>query len=87
MIKSFALLKIKFALEGGYTMNYKIVKKDEFTVIGVSKVFKYDKAATEVPKLWTEHFQIGKSDTICGIYGVSIDEKYYSEIWIPIKQK
>jgi len=74
MIKSFALLKIKLTLDGGYTMDYKIVKKDEFTIIGVSKVFKYDEAATEVPKLWTEYHQTGKSDTVCGVYGVSIDE-------------
>ncbi|MFR6312790.1 helix-turn-helix domain-containing protein, partial [Anaerofustis stercorihominis] len=42
MIKSFASLKINFTLEGGYTMDYKIVKKEQFTVIGVSQVFKYD---------------------------------------------
>lgn len=74
MIKSFASLKIKLTLEGGYTMDYKIVKKDEFTVIGVSKVFKYDEAATEIPKLWKEYYETGKSDTVCSVYGVSIDE-------------
>ncbi|WP_315116974.1 AraC family transcriptional regulator [uncultured Clostridium sp.] len=74
MIKSFASLKIKLTLEGGYTMDYKIVKKDAFTIIGVSKVFKYDEAATEVPKLWTEYYQTGKSDIVCSVYGVSIDE-------------
>ena len=34
MVKSFAPLKIKFILTGGYTMDYKIVKKAPFTVIG-----------------------------------------------------
>lgn len=33
MIKSFAPLKIKFLLEGGYIMDYKIVKKDSFTSV------------------------------------------------------
>ena len=35
IIKAFAPLKIKLTLEGGYTMDYKIVKKEAFTVIGV----------------------------------------------------
>ena len=74
MIKSFASLKIKLTLEGGYTMDYKIVKKDQFTIIGVSKVFKYDEAETEVPKLWEEYYQTGKSDIVCSVYGVNIDE-------------
>ena len=39
MIKSFAPLKIKLILTGGYTMDYKIVKKAPFTVVGVSRVF------------------------------------------------
>lgn len=30
VIKSFVPLKIKFSLEGGYIMDYKIVEKDEF---------------------------------------------------------
>jgi len=74
MIKSFASLKIKLILEGGYTMDYKIVKKDRFTIIGVSKVFKYDEAETEVPKLWEEYSKTGKSDIVCSVYGVNIDE-------------
>jgi len=74
MIKSFASLKIKLTLEGGYTMDYKIVKKDQFTIIGVSKVFKYDEAETAVPKLWEEYYQTGKSDIVCSVYGVNIDE-------------
>lgn len=74
MIKSFASLKINFTLEGGYTMDYKIVKKEQFTVIGVSQVFKYDDAQTEVPKLWSEYYQKGKNDIVCSVYGISIDE-------------
>ncbi len=74
MIKSFAPLKIKFSLEGGFIMDYKIIEKEAFTVIGVSKVFKYDTAKTEIPKFWTEHFQTGKGKIVCGMYGVCIDE-------------
>lgn len=41
MIKSFAPLKIKLVLTGGYTMDYKIVKKSPFTVVGISALFKF----------------------------------------------
>ena len=79
MIKSFASLKIKFSLEGGYIMDYKIIKKDSFTIMGVSKTFKYDSAAMEIPQFWTEHYQAGKGKFVCGMYGVCIDENMGSE--------
>lgn len=74
MVRSFAPLKMKLILEGGHTMDYKIVEKDQFTLIGVSKVFQYEGAETEVPKLWTQYHQTGKDKKICSVYGVSIDE-------------
>ncbi|MDN5341398.1 MAG: AraC family transcriptional regulator [Oceanotoga sp.] len=74
MIKSFAPLKIKFVLDGGYIMDYKIVEKDEFTIIGVSKVFKYNDAEREVPKFWKDFYESGKSKVITSMYGISIDE-------------
>jgi AraC family transcriptional regulator len=74
MIKSFAPLKIKFSLEGGFIMDYKIIKKDAFTVMGVSSIFKYDGAMAEIPKFWTDHYQKGNGKIVCGMYGISIDE-------------
>lgn len=79
MIKSFAPLKIKFSLEGGYIMDYKIIEKNSFTVIGISKVFKYDSATREIPKFWTEHYQKGNGKFVCGMYGVCIDESMGSD--------
>lgn len=81
MIKSFAPLKIKFTLEGGFIMDYKIVEKENFTVMGVSKQFKYDTAAKEIPKFWDEHYQTGKNETVAGMYGISIDEDNSGEIF------
>lgn len=75
IIKSFAPLKIKLILTGGYTMDYKIVHKPEFTVVGVSKGFKYDRADTEIPKFWTEFAQSGKHALINSMYGISIDKE------------
>jgi len=74
MIKSFAPLKIKFTLEGGFTMDYKIVEKAAFTVIGVSKKLSYDNAYAEIPKFWEEHYKTGKNKTVCGMFGVNVDQ-------------
>ncbi len=79
MIKSFAPLKINFSLEGGFIMDYKIIEKEAFTVMGVSKVFQYDTAKAEIPKFWTKHYQTGKGEIICGMYGVCIDESLGSD--------
>lgn len=73
-LKSFAPLKIKISLEGGSLMDYKIMKKDSFTVIGASKKFKYDDAKTTVPKFWNDHFASGNGKYVCGMYGINYDE-------------
>ena len=74
MVKSFTSLKIKFSLEGGYIMDYKIVEKESFTVMGVSRVFQYESATKAIPEFWSEHFQKGNGKFVCGMYGVNIDE-------------
>ena len=74
MIKSFAPLKIKLILTGGYTMDYKIVKKAPFTVVGVSAAFKYETADHEIPQFWLEFNRSGKSALINSMYGISIDK-------------
>lgn len=73
-LKSFAPLKILFTLKGGYTMDYKIVEKEAFTVIGVQKKFLYEDAKREIPKFWASIYQEGKCAPVCGTYGVNIDE-------------
>ncbi len=74
LIKSFAPLKISFTLKGDFPMDYKIVKKDAFTIIGVSKKFAYDNAQSEIPKFWVEHYQTGWGNIVCGMYGININE-------------
>lgn len=75
MLKSFAPLKIKLTLEGGYLMDCRIEKKEAFTVIANAKVFPYDGAKESVPQFWQEHYQTGKGKTVMGEYGINIDEK------------
>ena len=75
MVKSYAPLQVKFLLKGGYTMDYKIVEKEAFTVMGVSKVFPYEGASIEVPKFWSQFFKDGKNKVVCGMYGVNMDQE------------
>ena len=73
LLKSFAPLKIKISLEGGYLMDYKIVKKEAFTVVANAKTFPYEGAKEIIPQFWQEHFQGGKGAVVCGEYGINID--------------
>lgn len=59
MLKSFAPLKMKLSLEGGYFMDYKIAKKEAFTVIANAKEFPYEGAMPDAlqdvnTKIFTE---------------------------------
>lgn len=74
MLKSFAPLKIKLSLEGGYLMDYKIMKKDNFAVLAASKVFPYERAKELVPQFWQEHYRSGRGQTVMGMFGINIDE-------------
>lgn len=75
LLKSFAPLKMKISLEGGYLMDYKIEKKEAFTVIANAKTFAYEVAKEIIPQFWQEHYQAGKGKTVMGEYGINIDEK------------
>lgn len=74
-LKTFAPLKIKVSMEGGYLMDYRIVKKDAFTVLGSGRVFRYENAKETVPAFWQEHFAAGKGQYVCGMFGINIDEQ------------
>lgn len=75
LLKSFAPLKIHFSLEGGYLMDYKIEKKEAFTVLGRSKTFPYEGAKESIPNFWREHHASDLADKVMGVYGIDIDEK------------
>jgi len=73
LLKTFAPLKLRISLEGGYLMDYKIVKKEAFTVIANAKTFPYEGAKETVPQFWQEHFQAGMGKYVMGEYGINID--------------
>ncbi len=74
MMKTFAPLKIKLSLEGGYLMDYRLTKKESFTVMGAAKSFSYDGAKAVVPEFWKEHYTKGNGKYVCGMFGINIDE-------------
>lgn len=75
VIKTFAPLTLQISLKGGYLMNYKIVKKESFTVLAVAKEFSYENCKGEIPLFWKEHYEKGNGQYVCGMFGINIDEK------------
>lgn len=72
-LKSFARVRIKLTLEGGTMLEYKIVEKAQFTVMGKVRNFDIETSYDEVPKFWREHMESGESKIVCGMYGVCMD--------------
>ena len=56
-------------------MDYKIVKKEAFTVIANAKEFSYEGAKDAIPPFWQEHYKEGKGQTVMGMFGINIDEE------------
>lgn len=72
-IKEFAPLKINVTLKGGYTMEYKVVEKEAFKVVGLRDSFKYETAYQDVPKIWKKFFMKSAFHKINAKYAVNID--------------
>lgn len=79
MIKSFAPLKLTISLKGGYIMDYRIVKKEAFTVLGASKESSYENANQTITSFWQEHYASGKGQYVCGMFGINIDPQMGNE--------
>lgn len=82
LLKTFAPLKIKFTLEGGYLMEYRIEKKEAFTVLADEKAFPYEGAKEAIPAFWAEHFSTGRGRTVMGMYGINHDESMGGENFV-----
>lgn len=72
-LKSFARIKIKLTLEGGKMIEYKIVEKAQFTVMGKVRSFYVDTGYDEIPKFWQEHNRSEEKNIVCGMYGICMD--------------
>ena len=79
MLKTFAPLKLTISLKGGYMMDYRITKKESFTVLAAAKVFRYENAAQDIPAYWNEHYASGNGKYVCGMFGINIDPQMGNE--------
>lgn len=73
-VVSFAPLTLKISLEGGRNMDYRIEKKEAFTVLCRKATFSYEEGPSKVPAFWQEHFAAGGAQTVRGLYGINMDE-------------
>lgn len=72
-LRDFAPLRINISLEGGTMMEYKIVEKEAFTVMGRKRSFNMEDSYEKIPKFWDEHWEDGGREVVCGMYGLCID--------------
>lgn len=70
-LRSLAPLHIKITLEGGNMLDYKIVEKAPFTVVGIKKRFCTETSYKEVPEFWGEWMSDTKG--LKGMFGVCSD--------------
>ena len=54
-------------------LDYRIVKKASFTIIGVKKRFNSDTSYQEVPEFWNEWLAQGEKRPIMGTFGACLD--------------
>lgn len=71
-LEVFAPVRIKLTLEGGSMLEYKIVEKPQFTVVGLEKTFQPDTSYEEIPKFWCEVMGM-EHPPVCGMYGICMD--------------
>ena len=80
-LRSFAPLHIKISLEGGKMLDYRIVERAQFTVVGFKRRFNSDTSYQEIPKFWREWM----TDTrgLTGMFGLCMDMNgKYFDYWI-----
>lgn len=73
-LKAFAPLQISLTLKGGMTMDYRIENMEAFWILGMERKFHMDTAFAEIPKFWDEYYAKGMQNTVCGQYGICMDE-------------
>ena len=82
-LRSFAPLHIKITMEGGTMLDYQIVKKAAFSVVGVKRRFHSDTSYQEIPKFWDEWMAQGEERPILGTFGLCLDtDGKHFDYWI-----
>ena len=71
-LRSFAPMHIKVIMEGGSMLDYRIVEKAPFTVVGIRRRFSAETSYQEIPGFWKEWSADKKG--IRGMFGVCQDK-------------
>ncbi len=72
-LRSLAPLHIRITMEGGNMLDYRIVEKAPFTIVGIRRPFNSDTSYQEIPGFWNEWLAQGESRPIKGTFGVCAD--------------
>lgn len=80
-LKSFNRLSIKISLEGGSCIDYRIVEKEAFEVVALTRVFEGETFRTEIPAFWKYYFDKGLHNVACGALGICEEEMNYASRW------
>lgn len=78
-LKSFSRLVIKIYFEGGNIMDYRIVKKNAFTVAVKMRTYTIENGQKEIPGYWNEYMSDGSHEKVCGMFGICEPEKKKGE--------
>ena len=70
-LRSFAPLRIRITLEGGTMLDYKIVEKAPFTLVGLKRRFSAGTSYSEIPGFWSEWASDMKG--LKGMFGLCSD--------------
>ena len=70
-LRSFAPLHIKVTLEGGGMLDYRIVEKAAFTIVGIKRRFNSETSYQEIPKYWRDWASDMRG--LEGMFGVCMD--------------
>lgn len=72
-LRDFSVIRIDETLEGGTMMDYKIVEKATFTLMGRKRRFDTEDSYQKIPQFWNEHYTDGGSKIVFGGYGLCMD--------------
>ena len=72
-LNAFSPLRINLSLEGGKMLEFKIVRKETFTVFGPGRAFSNETSYQEIPAWWSEYLK-GDNRPVQGHFGVCLDK-------------
>ena len=87
-LNAFAPMRIRVTLEGGSTMEYKIVEKPAFTVMGAARMMDGLTSYQDIPQFWHEYMSTSDGK-VCGDFGVCLDsdgrhfEYLIADVYVP----